>query len=182
MSHFIHPCLPRDPGVRHTGIMNLDTGEFEVYQGDTKRWGEITQDFDAFRSKLRRSEEWRRRLGIPDRTYHAFGFPRWGYNLDHIRNLVEWARGHNIELRIWVNEQSALLLLVFADPDMSEGTGWQLYQYVKQNASSYKSYGLSNWFEFCQFGTPVFSDWPIIERSDLLFVSSPDGKKIVAFE
>ena len=181
MTHYIHPVFPRDPGPTRTGMMNIETAEFETYQGGTEGWDEITTDIDGFLAKLRKSEEWRRKLRIPDRIYHAYGFPYSGYDISHVRNIVEWARGHDMELRIWVVEQSALLLLVIADPDISEDSGWKLLQYVKQNASSYRSYGLSSWFEFCQFGTPVPSDWPVVERRDRIFVTSPDGKKVVYF-
>jgi len=181
-----HPVFPRgEHTTTHTGVVNVDAKEgeplFDLFQGATEGYDEITHDVDAFLAKLRRSHEFRRRLGIPSMTYHAYGFPYRGYNVAHLRNIVEWARGHGLELRTWVNEQSASLLLVIADPDLSEDSGWTLLQYIKQNVASYQSYGLSSWFEFCQFGTPVPDDWLIVERDDVLFVSSPNGKKVVMF-
>lgn len=179
---YTHPVFDRGKRTSmHTGVFDLGKEDFVTQQGSTEGYDEISTDIDAYLTKLHNAEALRKRLGIPRFIYHAVGFSHVGYDISHVRNIVEWVRGHGLELRVWVSEQSALLLLVVADPDLSEDSGWALYDYVQQHAPSYDSYGLPSWFEFCMFGTPVPADWPLIERKGHLLASSPDGQQVVMF-
>lgn len=178
---YTHPILKRDSTAPHSAIFNREELTFELLQGSTQGYAEVTYDLEEFLQRVKQSHQLRRSLGIPNFIYHAYSFPRIGYWVDHVRNIVEWARHHQNELRVWVNEESALLLLVIADPDTSENSGIKLYQYIQDDAPSYQSYGLSSWYEFCLFGVPVPNDWALFERNSKLWASSPDGQQIVVF-
>jgi hypothetical protein len=177
---YTHPIFPRENEGR-AGVFNLDKQQFELKEGSTYGLHKFYTNLDEYFQELRDSEKVRITLGIPRLTYHAYSFTQWDYNKDHVKNIIEWARGHNLEVRTWNNEESGMLLIVIADPDLSEDSGWALYEYVQQNAKSYRGYGLSSWYEFCKFGLPVPPDWQLIERNNYLFAASPDGQQFVTF-
>lgn len=59
-----------------------------------------------------------------------------------------------------------------------------MYEFAQEADIEYVSYGLSSWFEFCKFGTPVPHDWTLETRDTyggVLFATSPDKSKTVLF-
>lgn len=87
-------------------------------------------------------------------SYHAFGNMRNNWTPEKAKIVIDHARKYGLEVRAWCNEQSAINLLVVKDPDMSENSGWELYQKMSGN---YDSYGLASWYEFDKWGVPVYT-------------------------
>lgn len=179
-----HPVIGRPEWSWYCGIFALDPDDPDKFCIVAQ--GEVGPEFEVmtikeFLEQVKKSFRLKQQMGIPDMTYHAYMFPRLGYNVDHVRNIVGWARGHDREVRVWVNMQSALLLVVVADPDVGEDSGWALYKYAKKDAGSYQSMGLASWFEYVAFGVPVPDGWELMEIDERLVAVSPDGGHFVAF-
>lgn len=197
MSDYRHPILLHERRTQwgHTGIADLGArtpegkqdpeAMFALQQGETTGYQvieviDILNDFDSYMHRFKGNEQLRIGLGIPVASYHAYGFPYKGYNVDHLIALVEFVRQQEFEIRIWVIEESALLLVAFVDPDTSPFSGWKVYEWVQKNIE-YKSYGMSSWFEFCAFGVPVEHDWELVDKGGVLFAEDPNSEKVVMF-
>jgi hypothetical protein len=176
VSSYRHPVLVRERESTGSGIFDTKDQKFVTMQGSTLGYNRFDETLEEFFARLRESEKVRKALGIPNMIYHAYSFPYRGYNVQAVRTIVEWARGHDLEVRSWINEESALLLVTIADPDTSEDSGSTLYDYVHQSNIQCESYGLASWFEYVQFGVPLPDDWQLIERSNALMAASPDGR------
>lgn len=87
-------------------------------------------------------------------TYHAFMNRRDNWTVDNITPILDYARKHGLEVRAWGNEQTAINLVVVKDPDMSEDSGWDLYELMQ---GKFDSYGLSSWYEWDKYGIPVYT-------------------------
>lgn len=178
--NYRHPVFAREHEHTGSGIFTIGKEAPDLLQGSTLGYTQFDETLDEFFARLHRSEDLRVKLGIPQMAYHAYGFPYKSYNVQHVRNIIEWARGHDLEVRTWINEESALVLIVVADPDMSEDSGMALHEYARRSARSYQSYGLSSWYEYCKFGVPVPDSWALVERPTGLFAASPDGKQFAS--
>lgn len=95
-------------------------------------------------------------------SYHAFGNITSDWTPEKVKIIIDHAREYGLEVRAWCNEQSATNLLVVKDPDMTEDSGWELYQKMKDQFSSY---GLASWYEFETYGVPVYTGEDVIIRS-----------------
>ena len=188
MNRYQHPNIRRASGEIHSSdvlVINIETGEL-VDQGDPVGPAFESMSIEQFLERARNSREFKRRNNIPDFIYHSYAFDAYDYNPYHIKLFIEWARNHNMEVRTWVNPQSALMLIVVADPDTSENSGWDLNQWINDIGMYYRAYGLPSFYEFCAFGVQVPDDWQLIERQDksgrnFLFACSDDGNLVLSF-
>lgn len=97
-----HPIIlhERRQGGSHTGIADLgtrgDDGKmdvdkmFSLQQGDTSGYT-VFEGLDAYMERLKGSEKLRVALGIPCMSYHAYGFPYKGYNVEHVSMEPCWS-------------------------------------------------------------------------------------------
>lgn len=181
MSRYQHPIFPRKDSFARAGIFKSGEKDpdkaFPLKQGVLDE-AQITFDLDEFFADLRKTEEYRVKLGIPPMSYHAYSFKR-PYNNNQVRRLIEYARSVSQELRVWHNEESAHLVVCLVDPDLSEDSGWTLYELMQ--TVGYDSYGLASWYEFVAYGVPIPDEWQLIERNGELFAESPDEAQITFF-
>jgi len=103
-------------------------------------------------------------------AYHAFGNRRNNWTPEKARILIDHARENGMEVRAWANDESAINLIVIKDPDMSENSGWDLYQKME---GKFDSYGLASFYEFEQWGVEVYTG----EDVEILPLPAPDGTK-----
>lgn len=190
MDRFAHPILWRndDPGYR-SGIMltngdpaNPDTFQ-ELQQGNTNGKLSITDSVREFFQKLHKAEEHRKALGIPPMSYLAYAFESFGHGkIEEVIKLIEKGREIGYEVRGWCNDESACLVICFATDDLSEDSGWDLYEWAKlhKNAPS-DSYGHSSWYEYCFFGVPIYDTWRLENRNERLVAVAPDDSKFAFF-
>lgn len=187
MAQYVHPVLYRgnNPSYR-AGIVDL-TGKslddlFNIPQGSTFDKLEIT-DLDTFFKKLQASEKVRESLGIPRMNYLAYSFDAFGWGkVPQIIKLVEKCRSLDYEVRCWLNEESAMLVVCAATFDTSEDSGWELYEWANiHNECPSDSYGHASWFEFCLFGVPIYDNWRLEERNGRFVAVSPDETRVAFF-
>lgn len=184
---FVHPILSRSNDNFHgAGILDTTTGEpsdmVELLQGNPMGKLEI-MSIEEFQERMRKDRAIREGLGIPPMNYCAFSYSLARDDLnDMARKLIEKCREVGYELRAWVQPESANLVICLATEDMSEDSGWDIYEWanVNENAPS-DSYGHSSWYEFCLFGVPIIPDWTLEERNNKLVAVSPDGTKVAFF-
>lgn len=182
---YAHPILWRkgDESYR-SGIMSAN-GEDELWdlqQGSTLGKLKI-QSIEEFLEDLRCSNEHRVSLGIPEMNYLAFSFDAYGYGkIPSVIKLIEKGRELGLEARGWVNEESAMLVVCFATFDLSEDSGWDIYEWanIQENALS-DSYGHASWYEYCLFGVPIYDTWKLEDRSNRLVAVAPDESKFAFF-
>lgn len=92
--------------------------------------------------------------------YHAYGiFIYNGWTVEKAKIIIDYAREHNLEVRAWSNDESGINMLVVKDPDISEDSGWDLYEKMQGN---FDSYGLASWYEFEQWGILVYTGEDVI--------------------
>lgn len=187
---YAHPILWRkdDPSYR-SGIM-LANGDpanpddfWELQQGSTLGKLKIHDSIEQFLSDLKKSNEYRASLGIPDMVYPSFSFHGFGYGkIPSIIKLIERIRASDYEVRGWCNEESAMLVISLATHDHSEDSGWDIYEWanVQENAPS-DSYGHSSWYEYCFFGVPIYDTWKLENRNEHLVAIAPDDSKFAFF-
>lgn len=184
---YAHPILWRkdDESTRSAIVSKDGDNIFDLKQGSTLGKLKI-QDIEEFYHDLKKSHEKRVSMGIPRMNYLAFSFLAYGYGkIPSVIKLIEKARELNLEARGWVNEEIASLVVCFATDDLSEDSGWDIYDIyewanVKSNAES-DSYGHSNWWEYCFFGIPIYDTWSLEVRNERLVCVSPDESKFAVF-
>jgi hypothetical protein len=187
---YAHPILWRkdDPGYR-SGIF-LANGDpanpddfWEFQQGNMLGKLTVYDSLEEFFDKLHQSEERRRALGIPTMNYLAFSFDAWGQGkIDNIIKLIEKGRELGYECRAWCNEESAMLVVCFATDDLTEDSGWDIYEWANvHDKCPSDSYGHASWYEFCFFGVPVHDTWKLENRNDRLVAVAPDESKFAFF-
>jgi len=92
--------------------------------------------------------------------YHAYGmFIYNGWTVEKAKTIIDYAREHNLEVRAWGNDESGINMLVVKDPDTSENSGWDLYEKMQ---GKFDSYGLASWYEFEQWGIPVYTGEDVV--------------------
>lgn len=184
---YFHPVLSRSNDSYHgAGIVDTtceDPAEmFDLLQGNPMGKLEI-MSIEEFQERMRKDRKLRESLGIPPMNYLAFSYFLHRDDLNEVaRKLIEKCREIGYELRAWVSPESGMLLIVAATEDLSEDSGWDVYEWanIQENAPS-DSYGHSSWYEFCLFGVPIFADWKLEERNGKLVAVHPDGNKIAFF-
>lgn len=167
----VNGCVIFEPGAE--GVK----AAFILHQGEMDK-GEISTDLNAYLERLRKDRLLRESLGIPVFAYHAYMFSM-PYDPKVIRRLFEYIRSGCYEVRIWHNPMSAMLLVVYADSDTSEDSGWECYAMMK--GCGFDGLGSASWYEFVAYGVPVPQDWGLVERGNKLFAQSPDGKQFIMF-
>lgn len=184
---YAHPILWRQNDSSHRSGIMLTNGELgdslELQQGNTLGKVKIHDDIDLFMSDLRKSNEYRSSLGIPELNYVAFSFGAFGYGkIKSVIALIQKGRELGYEVRGWCNEESAMLVICFVTSDLSEDSGWDIYEWanVFGNAPS-DSYGHASWYEFCFFGVPIYDTWDLESRNERLVAIAPDKSKIAFF-
>jgi hypothetical protein len=125
-------------------------------EGSCKQEVEITHDIDGFIDKMKRQ----RNLPQAQYAYHAFMNPQYDWTIERVEMLLDYADDHNLEVRAWSNLESGLILIVVKDPDMSEDSGWELYQMMQPYI---ESYGLASWYEWENYGVELPTDKEIKE-------------------
>jgi hypothetical protein len=187
-----HPILWRkDDQALNCGIINLETLKIsddpndwmDVAQGNTLGKLEIYDNLDEFFRRLDASEKHRISLGIPRMSYPAFFFEGFGYGkIQDVIKLVERLRESKYEVRAWANQESGNLVVCYATEDMTEDSGWDIYEWatLQKNCQS-DGYGLASWFEFCFFGVPIYNYWTLEERDSRLVAVSPDNTRLAFF-
>lgn len=183
---YAHPILWRkNDESRRSGIMSTDGNPDELWdlqQGSTLGKLKI-QGVEEFFVDLQKSNERRVSLGIPDMNYLAYSFNAYGHGkISAIIKLIEKARELGLEARGWVNEESAMLVICFSTYDLSEDSGWDIYEWanIQENAQS-DGYGHSSWYEYCFFGVPIYDTWKLEDRNNRLVAISPDESKFAFF-
>lgn len=189
-ARYAHPILWRKDDASHRSGILLANGEpanpedlWELQQGSLLGKLKIHDSIEQFLSDLRRDTEYRRSLGIPDMNYVAFSYEAFGHGkIDKIIGLIEKGRELGYECRGWCNEESAMLLICFATFDLSEDSGWDLYEWanIQEHAPS-DSYGHASWYEFCFAGIPIYDTWALESRNERLVAVAPDDSKIAYF-
>lgn len=187
---YAHPILWRkDDQSYRSGIM-LANGDpanpddfWELQQGNTLGKLKIHDSIEQFLADLRKSNEHRAALGIPEMNYVSFSFDAFGQDkIESIIKLIEKGREFSYEVRGWCNEESAMLVISFATFDLSEDSGWDIYEWanIHGNAPS-DSYGHSSWYEYCFFGIPIHDTWKLENRNNHLVAVAPDDSKLAFF-
>ncbi len=92
-------------------------------------------------------------------TYHAFGNRLDHWTPEKAKIMVDFARSHGLELRAWANDESGINLLVLKDPDSSEDSGMEIYELMQDQ---FDSYGLASWYEYEQWGVPVYTGEDVV--------------------
>jgi hypothetical protein len=190
---FLHPILWRkDRPCYQAGIFDatgtepVDPAEFiELHQHSTLGLGNITYSLEEHFARLEASERYRKSLGIPDMNYLAYSFNA-GYNVEQVIALIEKCRELGYEVRGWFNEESAMMVIAAATYDLTEDSGWELYEWAKLKGNCPSdSYGHASWYEFCLFGIPIYDTWALQNtspfRNGKLIAVSPDGQRIAFF-
>lgn len=194
---YTHPILPRisdtsfSSGIfsghdRVVSELNAENPEehplYELLQGNPSGKLEIYDSIEEFFRRMANDRKVRESLGIPPMNYLAFSYSLIGIDTTIPIKLIERCRELEYEVRAWVNPDSACLIVCAATHDLSEESGWDIYEWAneQENAPS-DSYGHSSWFEFCQFGVPIYPDWKLDNRMNSIVAVSPDGKKVALF-
>jgi hypothetical protein len=184
---YFHPVLSRKGDeFRGSGIIDTTCNDpadmFDLFQGNPMGKLEILS-IEEFHERMRKDRQIRENLGIPPMNYLAFSYSLARDDLNQVaRKLIEKCREIGYELRAWVVPESANLVICAATEDMTEDSGWDIYEWanIDENAPS-DSYGHSSWYEFCLFGVPIFADWKLEERNNKLVAVHPDGDKVAFF-
>jgi hypothetical protein len=158
ITSYNHPNLYTKNSILGS-VLNLKTMEFEkpapFAVPDTV---EVTSDLSDYFRRLDKMTELRSALGIPPMAYCAFSFPKYGFDVDGVIDLIEWAR-EKYETRWWINPASARMIICIADPVTSEDAGWEYYQHGKHLPG--ESFHAPAWWEFCQHGLAIPADWSL---------------------
>ncbi len=134
-------------GRADMGMVEVDTGEGCI---------------ERFMAKMRQF----RNYPPAQFTYHAFGNQRGNWTAEKARILIDYAREHNMEIRAWANDESAINLIVLKDPDNSEDSGMEIYEKMQGN---FDSYGLASWYEFEKWGVSIpLSEDTLIEEVPII--------------
>ncbi len=139
-------------------LLTIDT---TVEYANVENIAEIETDEECIDRFIAKAKAFR---GYPPAqfSYHAFGNITYDWTPEIVKIVIDHAREHGLEVRAWCNEQSATNLLVVKDPDMTEDSGWELYQKMKDQIGSY---GLASGYEFETYGLPVYTGEDVIIRS-----------------
>lgn len=176
-SQYTHPDIYTTEDQVGGHVLDLKKGDF-VRPGPHGVGSEqkIYDDFELYFEDLRKMEEIRVSMGIPQMSYVATTFPRYGYDVDGVLGLVEWSR-KRYETRWWVNFYSGLMLICIADPDLSEDAGWDFYMWGKDIKTRDSLHGPA-WWEFCMHGTRIPLDWKmeVNHTGGLIKGTSPDKR------
>lgn len=187
---YAHPILWRKNDASYRSGIMLTNGDpanpddfWELQQGSTlgklKTWDSI----EGFLGDLRKSNEYRASLGIPEMSYPAFSFDAYGQGkIPSIIALIERGRQSGYEVRCWVSEESAMLVVCFSTFDLSEDSGWDIYEWANIHGNAHSdSFGYSSWYEYCFFGIPIYDTWKLENRSERLVAIAPDDSKFAFF-
>lgn len=180
---YTHPILPRtkDESFR-AGIFDITSQENHdpiLLGGSTRGKIEVYHDLDEFYRRLHKSKQMRIALGIPELNYLAYSFECHEEQIQHAIHLAQQCHRMGYEVRSWVNEESGNLLIVAVCDDLSEDSGWDLYEWALEEIH-FESYGHAHWWEFCYFGIPLPPDWRLECRNHRLFAVNPENDNIFA--
>lgn len=127
-----------------------ETSEFhEATTGPVQ--AEIAVGMEAVQRKL----EQIKRLNQDRRaqfTYHAYSNPRFGWTREALDILVSHAALNGFGLALWENTVSAMQLVVIRDPDVTEDSGFALYERMH---GKYQAYGMAHWTEWVAYGVEI---------------------------
>lgn len=181
---YIHPILWRPDQNQLSGIISSSGKKDDLWdlnQGSTLGKLKITS-IEEFLIDLRQSNEYRISLGIPEMNYLAFSFDALGQGkIPNVIKLIEKGRELGYEVRGWVNQESAMLVICFATHDLSEDSGWDIYEWANINNDISDSYGHASWYEYCLFGVPIYDTWELKDRNNHLVAVAPDESKFAFF-
>ena len=179
--------MPRKTSYQHPNLYNagsygpvldLEKGEFVTPSPKAVHpIYKIYEDFEEYFDDLREFGKVRRALKIPEFTYVAANFCSRTYPAFDMIRLVSWAREF-YEVRWWVNNISASMLICIADTDLTEKAGWDFYTKARE-LDTYKTLHSPSWWEFCHHGVQIPADWKLEVNHltpPLVKATSPDGK------
>lgn len=126
----------------------------------------VDTDIDAFLEKVNNQPKY-------GYLFHAYSFYVLNLTMDKMNHVLDVAKETNLPLRVWSNDQSGCILFCFADPDMSEDSGWSVYE--RMQSIEYDSYGMPSGYEWEMYGLDVDPNAPLTQTSERAFTIGEVG-------